>query len=527
MASSSSSCRPTYQVFLSFRGADTRLGFTAHLLKHLKNKAINVFFDEEKLEKGKELEPELSAAIATSKISIIVLSEDYASSNSCLKELSKIMECKVTNEQLVLPIFYHVDPSDVRKIAETFKGSFDKHQKKEPDEVINRWKVAFTKVGSLAGWHIEGGPFDRSEPEYIELIVQDVIKKLNRMSLYESKGLVGIDHQMERIKSLLCIGGEDIRIIGIWGMGGLGKTTLAEAVFNEVRDQFQSCCFLHNVREESEKSGGIKSLRDQLLSEVLEEKNLHIGTPTVGSTVIKDRLQQKKVLVVLDDVSDSEQLETLVISHDHWGSGSRIIVTSRDRQVLTNEVDSTYEIQGLNDGYSLQLFSQHAFKQNVPPTDFPNLSNRIVEYVKGVPLALKVLGRALYKKRADYWQSQLNKLREVPNKVIDTALRISFDGLDDDEKNIFLDIACFFKGFDKEDVIKLLDVCYYDGALCGITVLEDRTLLTLAKGNKLWMHDLIQVMGWNIVREEPIGERSRVWASEDGFKVLRHQRVRS
>ncbi|XVE78603.1 hypothetical protein DITRI_Ditri13aG0159400 [Diplodiscus trichospermus] len=506
MASSSSSFsshHSQYQVFLSFRGADTRLNFTAHLLKALEDKGIAIFFDEKELEKGEELSPALLAAIEASKISIIVLSADYASSNSCLMELTEIMERKVTKKQLVEPIFYHVDPSDVRKIAGTFESPFKDHQENRAADEVERWKDAFTKLGKLKGWHIQGGSFDRSEPAYIENIVQDVIQKLNRMSLHDSKGWVGIDHQMELIKSLLCIGEEDVRIIGIWGMGGMGKTTLAEAVYNEVHAQFQGHCFLENVRERSEKSGGIRSLRDELISKILEDKNLHIGTPSVGSTFIQDRLRQKMVLVVLDDVNDSEQLETLVHCHDHFGSGSRIIITSREKQVLSNEVDCIHKIQGLNYGDSLQLFCQYAFKQNVPSIDFEHLSNSIVDYVQGVPLALKVFGRALHKKRTDYWQAQLNKLKQVPNKVIDTALRIRFD---------------------KEDVINLLDDCYHHAALCGITDLQDKTLLTIAEGNKLWMHDLIQVMGWNIVREEPLGERSRVWDSDDGHKVLKHQR---
>ncbi|PPR98694.1 hypothetical protein GOBAR_AA21982 [Gossypium barbadense] len=110
MASSSSSSRQMkHQVFLSFRGEDTRLDFTVHLLQALKDKGLNVIFDEEKLEKGEQL----SQAIAASDLSILILSKDYPSSKSCLAELSDIMDRKrkPTDKHIVLPIFYHVDPS--------------------------------------------------------------------------------------------------------------------------------------------------------------------------------------------------------------------------------------------------------------------------------------------------------------------------------------------------------------------------------------------------------------------------------
>ena len=162
MASSSSSSRQLkHQVFLSFRGEDTRHNFTSHLLEALKGKGLDVFFDEEKLEKGEQLSEALSKAIAASNISIIILSVDYASSKSCLAELSEIMDRKRTEGQIALSIFYHVDPSDVRNLDGSFKTSFDEHESKRADEIVRRWKDAFAEVGTLKGWHIEGGIFDR------------------------------------------------------------------------------------------------------------------------------------------------------------------------------------------------------------------------------------------------------------------------------------------------------------------------------------------------------------------------------
>ncbi|KAK5795651.1 TMV resistance protein N-like [Gossypium arboreum] len=135
MASSSSSRQTKHQVCLSFTGEDTRLNFTSHILKPLKDTGINVFFDEDTLEKGDQLSLTFSQAIATSTLSIIVLSVNYASSKSCLAELSNIVDRKDTEGHIALPIFYRVDPSRLRNLTGRFKTSFDDHEPEKLDQV--------------------------------------------------------------------------------------------------------------------------------------------------------------------------------------------------------------------------------------------------------------------------------------------------------------------------------------------------------------------------------------------------------
>ncbi|KAB2010807.1 hypothetical protein ES319_D10G268800v1 [Gossypium barbadense] len=551
MASSSSSSRQTkHQVFLSFRGEDTRLNFTSHLLKALKDTGLNVFFDEETLERGEQISPALSNAIMASNLSIIILSKDYASSKSCLAEISCIMYCKLTRRKIVLPIFYHVDPSDVRNLGGSFKTSFNDHESKSLDQV-QRWKEAFADVGKLKGWHIEGGKFDRPETKYINDIVEYVAKKLmNNKSSTAFEELVGIDYQKKTILKL--INQNDCRVIGLWGMAGIGKTTLANVVYHEISSKFKSCWFLQNVGEKIRKQG-MESLRNNFLSKILNQE-IDVLTPSIGSAFIRERLNNKKVIVVVDDVDDPDLIDYLGVKH--FGDGSKIILISRDRQVLKNGgAEKIHKVNELNEKSSLQLFSTFAFKQLNPTANFRDLSNQFVRYAQGNPLALKVLGSKLYTKSRKEWESEVDRLKEYGQPKISQILKSSFDELDELEKNLFLDIACFFKGKYKKEVEDIL-CSLYNGAVCGISNLVDKCLLdtihfqdmleedlrlqdlrrprsastcqSAFAGRPLIisMHDILEEMGKDIIRQEAtgIGNCSRLWSPNNVHQMLRYNK---
>lgn len=348
------------------------------------------------------------------------------------------------------------------------------------------------------------------------------------MSSTSYMDFVGIDSRIERVESLLCIGSLDVRIVGIWGMGGIGKTTIAKAVFKRNLAQFESYHFFANVREESEKHGSLH-LQSELLSKICGKGNFNRRTPNFGFTYATSRLSRKKALIVLDDVNSSMQLQELLVDSRHlFGQGSKIIVTSRDRQVLKNGVDEIYEVERLDHDEALQLFSVNAFSQNHPSQEFMQLSKSVIYYAKGNPLALKVLGCFLCEKRKQEWEIALNELRRTSNVGIKNILRLSYDGLETEDKEIFLDIACFFKGEDVYFVEKILDGCGFYVDL-GINVLIDKSLITISN-NKLWMHEMLQEMGWEIVQEESIeepGNRSRLWHHEDVYHVLTKNSVRA
>ena len=157
-ASSSSSITSTfkYDVFLSFRGSDTCKNFTDHLYAALKQKAIFTFRDDEKLERGTFIAPELQRAIEESRFAVVVILQNYASSSWCLVELAKIVECMEKERLIVLPVFHYIDPSDVRNLRKTFGEAFAEHEKRDEDNIkeVQRWKAALTKVAKIAGWDL-------------------------------------------------------------------------------------------------------------------------------------------------------------------------------------------------------------------------------------------------------------------------------------------------------------------------------------------------------------------------------------
>ncbi|KAL5139125.1 TMV resistance protein N [Glycine soja] len=504
----SSSCPKKYDIFISFRGEDIRTTFIGHLRSALSGPNIKAYADDHDLQKGQEIWPSLCQAIQDSHFAIVVFSENYAESKWCLKELVQILHCRKTQGLVVIPVFYQVDPSHIRKCTGTYGEAIAKHK---DNQSVQDWKAALTEAANISGWDTRSRD-NKNESQLIEKIVLDVSEKLRSpFKLKEVEDFVQIEKHCGEVKLLLSKNQDqlqkNVHVIGIWGMGGIGKTTIAKALFSQLFPQYDAVCFLPNVREESQRMG-LTSLCDKLLSKLLKEG--HHEYNLAGSEDLTRRLGNKKVLIVLDDVDSFSQLDKLYQPCKYVGPGSKLIITTRDRHLLRRRVDVThvYEVKTWSIAESLELFSVHAFNERRPKKGYEDLSNRAVNCARGVPLALEVLGSNLYSRTTEFWDDELNKLENYRNDNIQDVLQVSYDGLDDLEKEIFLDIAFFFKGEHKKDVVRILDACDFYPTR-GLKVLEDKALITISHSGMIEMHDLIEEMGLNIVRGESKDPRNR------------------
>ncbi|XP_008375888.3 TMV resistance protein N isoform X1 [Malus domestica] len=522
--SSSSSPTPlwTYDVFLSFRGTDTRTSFTDHLYAALTRKGIITFRDDEKLKKGSSIW-ELYNAVEESRCVIAILSSNYADSTWCMEELAKAVECRRVMGQILVPVFYHVHRSELRNQTGNFGKAFCKLEERAVKgnlEKVQRWRAALVEVADLSGFHLQDG----FESELIQTIVENISTKLNQTISSVFTDLVGMDSRVKEMLSYLEMGWNNVRIIGIWGMGGIGKTTIAHVVSERIRAQFEAYSFLANVREVSEKQG-LVHLQKKLLSDILLESNVSMHNTHTGSSIIRHRLRTKKVFIILDDVDRLEQLKALC-DHSWFGPGSRIIITSRDKGVLLKGgVDEINQVKALTNNEALQLFNWKAFRSDQVGKDFFQLSKKFVKNAYGLPLAIEVLGSSLFRRSVEEWSSALFRLERKPVEMLFDVLKVSFDGLQEIERKIFLDIACFFKGEDKYHITRILESRYGHCPIIHFIVLTEKCLLTTF-GRKLWMHDLIEQLGWEIVsREHPeAGKRSRLWLPKDIVPLLVHNR---
>jgi energy-coupling factor transporter ATP-binding protein EcfA2 len=301
-------------------------------------------------------------------------------------------------------------------------------------------------------------------------------------------------------------------IVALVGMGGIGKTTLSKKVYHLFHNQYEKFSFLEDV-----KSKDINDVKKKLLQDLCGRKLHKNEDVDEYLDEIKQCMISKKVLVVVDDVGMTKNLETLQLPIDKHATNvnckSKVLVNCRNWQILKKHVKETAKVDMafLEEKQARELFMFHAFKHaNNVTNDFENISMEIIKACGGLPLSLEILGCYLCDIcDLEIWKDALDELKGgrnitggFDNEMLWKTLRISYDHLNKKHQDMFLDIACFFTGFNKSTFCR----AYSNGddsssPMFKLQNLKDRSLIKWAKDGSLYMHEQLRDMGRNIATE--------------------------
>jgi hypothetical protein len=305
--------------------------------------------------------------------------------------------------------------------------------------------------------------------------VKVVLKEVESEPFEVAKYPVGLDQAVkeinEEIKKQRELNGT--AIVGIAGMAGLGKSTLATYLYNLNRSDFSRSCFLSEIRKKD-----LPSLQRELLRDLLG-CDFYIRDTRQGKGILSDRLRGLQVLIVLDDADHIRQINSLLVT-DVVGSRSLILITSRDQDLLRRSSPKTvlYNLKPLQREHAQELFCRHAFHQSKPCEGFEHLVEEALKICGGLPLSLQVLGGQFLGRREEAsWRRQLEKFsRRLPDDIMDT-LKLSYQALNSEEKDIFLDLGCFFLGEDKELAVRVFEGLGYEDVWDCLENLHQKSLI--------------------------------------------------
>ncbi|KAJ0245490.1 Toll/interleukin-1 receptor homology (TIR) domain-containing protein [Hirschfeldia incana] len=414
---------------------------------------------------------------------------------------------------MVIPIFYHVDPSEVRKQTGEFGERFKETCKDKTEDDRERWIQALTDVANLAGedsknWIGEG------EAKMIQHIAKDVLNKLMIPSNHFSD-FVGIEAHLERLNSLLCLeSDQEVRKVGIWGPSGIGKSTIGRALFSQLSSLFHHHAFVSykSTEEWGDNSAMKLCLDERLLSEIFQKevKIRHLGEA-------KQRLMHKKIIIIVDDVDDVEALNTLMDQTSLVGSGSRIVVITQDKKLLKSQgIELIYEVELPSCNLAMQMFCRSAFGKNSPPYGFEELAEEVALHSSNLPLGLCVLGSSLKGMNKEEWVGMLPRLVNSLNRKIKKTLKVCYDRLDVEDQELFLYIACLSDGHNVNFLKDLLE----DSAKLGLKILNDKSLIRWESTEIVRTHSLLQKLGKEINLSDPINNRRFLTEADDICDVL-------
>ncbi|KAL2971831.1 hypothetical protein AAZX31_15G219100 [Glycine max] len=477
-----------YDVFLSFRGWDTRFSFTGFLYKGLFDHGFRTFMDDREIDKGSQIPQTLREAIEDSRVFIVVLSANFASSSFCLDEVVLILqEFAKGKGRWILPVFYYVDPSHLAD-SDSYKRALEDQTEWFDSQRIQIWKTALSKLATFSGLRlIRNGSI--LEYQYIELILKEVSRHVTCP--------VGLSHRMSKVNKLLFSGSDvGVHMVGICGEARIGKTTVARGVYNFNSDTgFDHYCYFYNV-------GDILS-QSRFVNE--------------GMAI----LNQKKVFAIFEDIKDSKQLKNIIELAYQFGSGSKVIITARNKGLLQSHgIESIYEVERFSKTEAFQLLILKAFNSISVSADYVTIFNRVETYALGHPWTLEVIGSNLSGKSVENCESALLKYESITNRDIRKILEESFNALEKCQQEMLIHIALKLKelelGVVEDELCNYYKVCPKK----DIRVLLDKSLIKINEHGQVTLHPSTQDMIRDkITRFEEYGKQEIQPVSKNGSMI--------
>ncbi|XP_004296189.1 PREDICTED: disease resistance protein At4g27190-like [Fragaria vesca subsp. vesca] len=526
-AESSTARLSMHGVFLSFRGPDTRRSITSELYERLhKQRGIKTFMDDQDLEVGDPISPTLLKAIEESRFAIVVLSPNYASSTWCLEELAKICEC-MKDQNRILPLFYNVEPTDVRHQKGSFEEAFSKYERRR-SEKVQQWRDALNKVASFTGWHTKNYKTDR---ELVEEIVDSVCNRIQPFEI-DSTLATGDFEEFEATKKAMdqvmkVLQDVDVPAVGVYGMGGVGKTTLVKHVGAEARKTGIIHYAVMAVLSQSPDIAKIQGTLADMLDVKLE------GETEFGRAVRLKReiMRREKILIILDDLWDKIELSKIGIPSykELQKFKSKVLFTTRKLKVChAMKCQEKINLNILSERDSWNLFLR---KAGTIPLESQNVARKVAGECKGLPIALIAVARALGDEDQEEWDEAAKRLEQSkyvnPDHEDDEenafrCIRLSYDYLkNEDHKACFL-LCCLFP---EDDDIKIEDLFRY---AIGKRLFRDDNTMELARGRVVTVVKYLKgssllldseqkgcVKMHDVIRDTAI----QIAKSEDGFWV--------